>query len=103
MYEYSPSNFYADLQQVAASAAPSLLEQKRAALVKFCLASYQSLSREMAEGAGEHLQALCQMAELQEGCWKDSDSLGKLWQQASTAPAFAMAVAKLAMQAGSTP
>jgi hypothetical protein len=103
MYEYAPSNYYADLRPASASAEPSPLERKRAALIAFCLSSYQSIRREMAQGTGEHLEALCQLTDMEQDCFKQSHPLGDILHTVNTAPAFANAVAKLALQTGQLP
>jgi hypothetical protein len=94
LYEFEPGNFFADLHQENVPVAQSSKAKQTSQIIRFCLDSFPMLALEIGVGRGEHVEALCELADLQLAC-ADPRFLRRMLAENPTADTFAIAMAKL--------
>lgn len=93
MYEFEPGNFFADLRQDHAPVAQLSQAKQTSRIIRFCLDSFPMLALEIGVGKGEHIEALCELTNLQIAC-ADPRFLRRILAESPTADTFAIAMAK---------
>ena len=94
MYEYAPSNLYADLQPITQTPTEHQRWAKATRLRAFVLLNHDALIRELAEGQGVYVDTLMRLLAVPaEGRDEALSDLRRRWATASTLVEFAEQVA----------